>query len=264
MNTNIIQHDPVILRLMDASKALTEAKSIQHTKSIVDVAAAAEIYAKRQQLGEDAVGIAHSIKIEALRKLGEMLKDAPKNTGAAGIGTSAVPKENRTTTPTLADLGLDKKTSSIAQKLAELPDDAFEQVKDGHQTVANAIMAVSKSKTPTEKKVEKETDQEEARRAQDELREQELGLLDQRIIELEAEIERLKEVLAIGIIPEEDQEEARALIADLKRKNETLEASLRGTEKSRDYFQNENAQMKRQISLWKNKYEKLKKETGRD
>ena len=137
------------------------------------------------------------IKIEALRKLGEMLKDAPKNTGAAGIGTSAVPKENRT--PTLADLGLDKKTSSIAQKLAELPDDAFEQVKDGHQTVANAIMAVSKSKTPTEKKVEKETDQEEARRAQDELREQELGLLDQRILELEAEIERLKEVLAIGI-----------------------------------------------------------------
>ena len=257
MNTNIIQHDPVILRLMDASKALTEAKSIQHTKSIVDVAAAAEIYAKRQQLGEDAVGIAHSIKIEALRKLGEMLKDAPKNTGAAGIGTSAVPKENRT--PTLADLGLDKKTSSIAQKLAELPDDAFEQVKDGHQTVANAIMAVSKSKTPTEKKVEKETDQEEARRAQDELREQELGLLDQRILELEAEVARLKECLAIGIMPEEDQEEAKTLIADLKEKLRIAEISLRSTEKSRDYFQNENAQMKGQIAYWKREHDKLKK-----
>lgn len=259
MNTNIIQHDPVILRLMDASKALTEAKSIQHTKSIVDVAAAAEIYAKRQQLGEDAVGIAHSIKIEALRKLGEMLKDAPKNTGAAGIGTSAVPKENRTTTPTLADLGLDKKTSSIAQKLAELPDDAFEQVKDGHQTVANAIMAVSKSKTPTEKKVEKETDQEEARRAQDELREQELGLLDQRILELEAEVEHLKDCLATGLLSEQDREEAMVRDAEKNEKIRLLEISLLATEKSRDHFQTQAAEMMKQISFWKNKFLKLEK-----
>jgi hypothetical protein len=40
------------------------------------------------------------------------------NTGARGIGTSAVPKENRT--PTLADVGIDKKLSSRA--LSQLRD----------------------------------------------------------------------------------------------------------------------------------------------
>ena len=46
------------------------------------------------------------------------------NTGAMGIGTSAVPKENRT--PTLADAGIDRKLSSRAQKLAAVPEEKFE------------------------------------------------------------------------------------------------------------------------------------------
>jgi hypothetical protein len=48
-----------------------------------------------------------------------MLREQPKNEGAMGVGTSAVPKEDRT--PTVADAGIDKKLSSCAQKLAE-PD----------------------------------------------------------------------------------------------------------------------------------------------
>ena len=39
------------------------------------------------------------------------------NTGAMGIGTSAVPQENRT--PTLAEVGIDKKLSSRSQAIAE-------------------------------------------------------------------------------------------------------------------------------------------------
>ena len=153
------------------------------------------------------------------------------------------------------------KADSVAKKDPEL----IKAVARGEVSLDQAVEQVTEK--ATKKKAQKKQKPEvfvPDPKEQDDLREQELSLLDQRTIELEAEIERLKEVLAIGIIPEEDQEEARALIADLKRKNETLEASLRGTEKSRDYFQNENAQMKRQISLWKNKYEKLKKETGRD
>ena len=46
------------------------------------------------------------------------------NTGAKGIGTSAVPREN--CTPTLADAGIDKKLSSRAQKLAAVPESKFE------------------------------------------------------------------------------------------------------------------------------------------
>ena len=141
---SVIQSDSVIIKLMQAGTALAEANTIQQTKKIVDVAAAAEIYAKRQQLGEEAIGVANTIKIEALRKLGEMLKATPKNTGAKGIGKSAVTNENHT--PKLSELGLDKKTSAVAQKLASLPDAAFQQVRDGHETIAKAIAAVKETK----------------------------------------------------------------------------------------------------------------------
>jgi len=60
-----------------------------------------------------------------------MLEKKPKNAGARGIGKSGVPPEN----PTLKDLGLDKKTSSIAQKLASLPPEQFEQVKAGTASI---------------------------------------------------------------------------------------------------------------------------------
>jgi hypothetical protein len=51
-------------------------------------------------------------RARAERRLGLMLAEQKRtvgmNTGARGIGTSAVPTENRT--PTLADVGIDKKT----------------------------------------------------------------------------------------------------------------------------------------------------------
>ena len=46
--------------------------------------------------------------------MGERLAETPKNKGAMGIGTSAVPKENHT--PTLADMGINKKLSARSQK----------------------------------------------------------------------------------------------------------------------------------------------------
>ena len=52
------------------------------------------------------------------RRLGEMIDDQKRtvglNTGAMGIGTSAVPHDDRT--PTLAEMDIDKNLSSRAQK----------------------------------------------------------------------------------------------------------------------------------------------------
>ena len=76
------------------------------------------------------LAIAH---IEALAQLGRMLKETPKNAGSRGVGKSGVPNKN----PTLSDLGLDKKTSSIARKLALLPPEQFEQVKAGTASIAH-------------------------------------------------------------------------------------------------------------------------------
>lgn len=136
-------NDLVLAKLGTARTALAEAKTIQETKHILDVATAAEIYAKRQQLGEEAILYATSIKVEALRQLGNMLKETPRNTGTRlagstdGLGGAIV--EPPSTTPTLAELGLNKKISKLAQDIAELPDEQIEAVMSGVVSISKAI-----------------------------------------------------------------------------------------------------------------------------
>jgi len=140
--------DSVIERLSRASEMLVEAKSMQEVKKIMDVAGAAKIYAKRQQLGEEAVQHARSIELEAMRRLGELLIETPKNKGAQGHQLKAVPKENRLKdfTPTLAELGASKKIASLSQQLARMPKKQFEQVRDGIVGMAEAFRQVKREK----------------------------------------------------------------------------------------------------------------------
>ena len=148
----VIETDAVVATMSRARAALAEAKTIQETKRIVDAAAAAEIYARRQKLGEETSDLALSIKVEALRKLGEMLATSPKAAGTKGqkltrvSGGAEVEPPERSEVATLADLGLTKKESAVAQKLAALPEAEFQQVRDGHVTVAKAIAAVDAAK----------------------------------------------------------------------------------------------------------------------
>jgi len=70
------------------------------------------------------------LRLRAERRLGIMLAEQKRtvgmNKGAQGIGPSAVPMENRT--PTLADVGIDKKLSARSQRVGE---QAFEAMIDG-------------------------------------------------------------------------------------------------------------------------------------
>ncbi len=87
----------------------------------MDVAAAQEVFATRQRMDKAVIGRAHALKVRALVKLGELLKDLPKATGAAGIGRlkSAVPDRHHSQgAVTDADLGVTKKLASVAQQLA--------------------------------------------------------------------------------------------------------------------------------------------------
>lgn len=137
--------DLVITKLDAASRMLAEAKTIQETKRIIDVAAAAEVYARRQKLGAEAVEYATAIKVEALRQLGTMLKDAPKATGTKGqlIGRGIIGGTKlEPPITTYADLGLDKKTAALAQQIADLPTQQFEAVKRGAVSIAEARKSV--------------------------------------------------------------------------------------------------------------------------
>ncbi len=84
-----------------------------------------EVFAKRQKLGEDVIGYAYTIKMRALARLGELLKQLPKATGTRSTGRPRLGGSKReppiSDAPTLAELGVTKKVSSVAQQLATMP-----------------------------------------------------------------------------------------------------------------------------------------------
>jgi N6-adenosine-specific RNA methylase IME4 len=126
----------VVQRLREAERALARASRANQAKLIVDVATAQLVFAKRQKLGEDVIAYAFEIKTHALVRLGELLADVDMAVGGRPLKTGT-PKEP--VLPTLADLGVDKKTSAIAQRLAAFPPETREAIARRETTIAQAI-----------------------------------------------------------------------------------------------------------------------------
>ena len=248
-NLAIIESDSVIVSMTRASMALAEAVTVGQTKTLIDVAYAAEIYSKRHHLSDEAIGRALSVKVDATRKLGEILKATPKATGTKGQLSGNVKKvlpENGI--PTLAELGLTAKESAVAQKLADLPEDQFEQVRLGNVTIAKAIAAV-----------DAKPHREPANAPQ--IAVPPLVLVEE-YSELDAardQIEGLQDALAVANIGSADPEEAaqaKNLIAELRAYIKTLEATLKAVKISRDGFQNQVAEMQKQINRQRREIDK--------
>jgi N6-adenosine-specific RNA methylase IME4 len=125
--------------LENATQMLAHVRKASDAKKLMDMAAAAEYYARKQKLGQDAIAHATSIKTQAKAMLGHYLKNAPKNRGAKGskvTGTRQVPVRDET--PTLADLGLSKNEAAEAMLLdtVKIEDPAkFQEIAAGETTV---------------------------------------------------------------------------------------------------------------------------------
>lgn len=136
---------------------IAAAQTPEHLKHVLALADAAIAYAKRYYSEhKDVIQRARAAKLMAERRLGEMLKAAPKNTGAAGGGKKDAPRgsivEPRDTTPTLADLGINKKVSARAQRLAQLPAETFAAVVSGEIAVSQALETKKPPKRPVKTK----------------------------------------------------------------------------------------------------------------
>lgn len=136
-----------LIKYNEACRALAEAKGVDEAKDIRDKAEAMRVYArqaKNRSLEIDAA----EIRMRAERRLGEMLvaqKETfglnPGAAGAAGPGRgnkNAVPNENRVLPLTLADVGIDRKLSSRAQKMAAVPPEKFEALIGGWRETIEA------------------------------------------------------------------------------------------------------------------------------
>ena len=116
-----------------ACRAVAEAKTVDEAKDLRDKAEAMRAYARQAKNRQLEVDTAE-IRMRAERRLGEIIKLQKEtvglNTGTAGKGrpnlggSDEVPPKNER--PTLAEVGIDKKLSMRAQKLAAVPEGKFE------------------------------------------------------------------------------------------------------------------------------------------
>lgn len=247
-------------RISKIEQALAAVETPDQAKQVIAIADAAIAYAK--SLGREFVDArrkAEALKLDAERRLGEFLRTMPKALGGRPekTGTKSEPVFRRpnlggtksgppkSSAPTLADLGIDKKTSARVQKLAELPAETVEAIKAGELSVNQAIApkpaAPRASKTDT---------------------------LQARVSELQAEnavlVERIAEVA-------QDAEEAIAdnasmaaafesddKLAPLLAENKRLRAEIVIARQRINGLMNEKNEAVRAAKSWQRKYEKLK------
>ena len=135
-----VLRDKVVQAIHQAGRGLAVAVTISQVKLVLDVAAAQEVFATRQRLGEEVIGQAHALKIEALAGLGALIKKAPKAKGTDRGGRRAKLDGSRklpsNSPATLAEQGVDKKTANVARKLAALSDTEMAAVAARDKTLA--------------------------------------------------------------------------------------------------------------------------------
>jgi hypothetical protein len=144
---------------------------VDEVKDIRDKAEAMAAYA-RQAKDSELIQYATEIKVRAERRCGELLATTEKNRGAAGVGTSAVQRDDRTP-PTLEEMGLTKNESSRYQQLAAMPDEHFEtavataKATAGEVTTAFMLREAKKAKPAPIKGKAAEKKRQELREAQE-------------------------------------------------------------------------------------------------
>ena len=140
-----VAHDRVVQRLQQAEEALAYAVGIDQVRLVMDVAAAQEVFATRQRMGEAVIGQAHALKVRALSKLGELLEAIPRLPGP-GQGSGPGRGKKRSGGECFSSLSEvlnlppaeARKLASVAQQLAALPEATREAIAQREMTLSQA------------------------------------------------------------------------------------------------------------------------------
>jgi N6-adenosine-specific RNA methylase IME4 len=111
----------VLINIDDALRALAEARTPEQLIDLSNKAEALRRYAQRARLGMAAQNRCAEIRLRAERKLGQYLAGTPRNSGGR---PKAVPLGNGF--PRLQELGITRKLSHRAQRLASIPAKDFD------------------------------------------------------------------------------------------------------------------------------------------
>jgi hypothetical protein len=251
-----------LIKYEAARTALAECKATDEVKEWIDRSAAMQAY--QRMAGDKSLEIdAAEIRIRAERKLGELIAAQKSEFGlnkggrpSNKTGSEEEPVLNKP--PTLSEVGINKKLSSRAQKLAAVPEDEFESEvsewrdrvgqenarvtarleKAGEKALKNPIIDVVHSQ-------EEQNDDDFNWQPDDAhtIKEQQ-----DKINDLEEENEKLRTALAINQVPEGlEIEDADTIIDTLRAKVKLLEIEVKAIASSRDSYMRENTQLKEQV-----------------
>ena len=128
-----------LIKLENATRMLAEIRDAKDAKKLMDMASAAETYAKKARLGEEAEAYARTIKIDAQTMLGEFINQTVKSAKADLKNDDATQRHHRTG-GTAKALGISKHTQQAARNLAI----AKKSAPEIHADVRNGKMSVKK------------------------------------------------------------------------------------------------------------------------
>jgi len=127
-----VEGENALAQLTAATRMLAEARTLDDVRAIRDMAEAARAYAVAAKLGDEAIGHASAIKLDAERKAGVILVKMKASGERAKQGDATLQRD----TSRLADLGVTRVQSSRWQALARLPDDEYADVRKSVETRA--------------------------------------------------------------------------------------------------------------------------------
>lgn len=150
MNTDIVVRNsselPAVCSKIELM--LEKAQTPQELQQVAAIASAAVTYAAKFAKDQrDEISKLRAVKLEAERRLGQILQKMPKNKGGLLRGNTVLPRGNDAR---LEDFGLTKMQSSRMQALAKLPDEEWEKVKTGERPIPRPAKHRSKKETRKE------------------------------------------------------------------------------------------------------------------
>lgn len=155
------QQPQELIVLTETAQALAQVRTIDEAKDLRDKSEAVRAYARKARLGRDILVEASVIKARAERRLGEMLRETPLAAGSSGNQHTGPLPIAEDAPCTLETLGLTKSESSRLQRIATLPEKAFEAhveqttAKDREVTVAS-LLRLAKEHEPVEAPIVRE------------------------------------------------------------------------------------------------------------
>jgi N6-adenosine-specific RNA methylase IME4 len=138
------QESKALIKLGDATRMLAEVRDAPSAKRLMDMAGAAMVYARKMQLGDEAVTYATGVRFAAKCKLGECLADMPD---AKRGPKPEIPsdKKGNSSVATLKDLGISEKLSHESQRVAALPEETRQAIIRGEIKESHALRQQKRS-----------------------------------------------------------------------------------------------------------------------